>query len=47
MRKAAGTTWADYETNTEIAKELNTTPYLEKNTGIRKKLDMKRKEKAS
>ena len=30
MRKAAGTTWADYETNTEIAKELNTTPYLEK-----------------
>jgi hypothetical protein len=28
-RKSAGYTWPDYETNTEIAKELNITPVLE------------------
>ena len=30
MRKRVENTWTDYETNTEIAKELNTTPSLEK-----------------
>jgi hypothetical protein len=30
MRKAAGYTWRDYKTNTEIAKELNMTPVLDK-----------------
>jgi hypothetical protein len=30
MSKTAGNTWTDYETNTEISKELNTTPGLEK-----------------
>jgi len=29
-RKSTGYTWTDYETNTEIAKELNITPVLEK-----------------
>jgi len=29
-RKTAVYTWTDYKTNTEIAKELNTTPDLEK-----------------
>jgi len=30
MRKTAGYTWTDYKTNTEIAKELNITPVLDK-----------------
>jgi hypothetical protein len=30
MRKRAENTWRDYEINTEIAKELNRTPGLEK-----------------
>jgi hypothetical protein len=30
MRKTAGYSWSDYKTNTEIAKELNTTPVVEK-----------------
>jgi hypothetical protein len=30
MRKTVGKTWTDYEKNTEIAKELNSTPGLEK-----------------
>ena len=29
MRKTTGHTWTDYRTNTEIAKELNTTPCLD------------------
>jgi len=29
-RKSTGYNWEDYETNTEIAKELNITPVLEK-----------------
>jgi hypothetical protein len=28
MRRTAGYTWEDHETNTEIAKELNITPVL-------------------
>jgi len=39
MRKTAGYTLRDYKTDTEIAKELNIIPVLEKkNTGIQKKL---------
>jgi hypothetical protein len=30
MRRTAGYTWTDHKTNTEIAKELNTTPVLDK-----------------
>ena len=30
MRRTAGYTWMDYKTNTEIAKELNITPVLDK-----------------
>ena len=30
MRKTAEYTWTDYKTNTEIAKELNITPMLDK-----------------
>jgi hypothetical protein len=30
MRRTAGYTWADHTTNTETAKELNTTPVLDK-----------------
>jgi hypothetical protein len=30
MRKTAGYTCTDYKTNTEIAKELNITPVLDK-----------------
>jgi hypothetical protein len=30
VRKTAGYTWTDYKTNTEIAKELNITPVLDK-----------------
>jgi hypothetical protein len=29
-RKTAGHTWTDYKPNTKIAKELNTTPVLDK-----------------
>jgi len=37
MRKTAGYTWTDYKTNTEIAKELNITPVLDKIQDHRKK----------
>jgi hypothetical protein len=37
MIKTAGSTWTDYKTNTEIAKELNTTPVLDKIQDYRKK----------
>jgi ABC-type ATPase involved in cell division len=30
MRRTAGYTWTDHKTNTEIAKELNITPVLDK-----------------
>ena len=30
MRRTAGYTWADYKTNTQIAKELKITPILDK-----------------
>jgi hypothetical protein len=30
MRRAAGYTWTDYKTNTQIAKELKITPVLDK-----------------
>jgi DNA-binding CsgD family transcriptional regulator len=30
MRRTAGHTWTDHKTNTEIAKELNITPVLDK-----------------
>jgi hypothetical protein len=30
VRKTAGYTWTDYKTNTELAKELNKTPVLDK-----------------
>jgi hypothetical protein len=30
MRRAAGYTWTDHKTNTDIAKELNITPVLDK-----------------
>ena len=30
MRKTAGYAWIDYKTNTDIAKELNITPDLDK-----------------
>jgi hypothetical protein len=30
MRRTAGYTWTDYKTNTQIAKELNITPILDK-----------------
>jgi hypothetical protein len=30
MRKTAGYTWIDHKTNTEIAKEINVTPVLDK-----------------
>jgi len=30
MRKRTGYTWTNFKTNTEIAKELNTTPVLDK-----------------
>jgi len=36
MRKTAGCTWTDYKTNTEIAKELNITPVLDKIQDYRK-----------
>jgi hypothetical protein len=32
MRKTAEYTWTDSKTNTEIARELNTTPVWDKNT---------------
>jgi hypothetical protein len=30
MRRTAGYTWTDFKTNTQIAKELNITPILDK-----------------
>jgi hypothetical protein len=30
MRRSAGYTWTDHKTNTDIAKELNITPVLDK-----------------
>ena len=30
MRKGTGYTWTNFKTNTEIAKELNITPVLDK-----------------
>jgi hypothetical protein len=36
MRKT-GYTWIDFETNTEAAKEINTTPVLDKTQKYRKK----------
>jgi hypothetical protein len=30
MRRTAGYTWADHKLNTEVAKELNITPVLDK-----------------
>jgi hypothetical protein len=30
MSKTAGYTWTDYTTNTELAKEINITPVLDK-----------------
>jgi len=38
MRKTTGYAFTDYKTNTEITKEVNITSFLEKNTGIQKKL---------
>ena len=38
MRKTAGYAFTGYKTNTEIAKEVNITPVLEKNTGIQQQL---------
>jgi hypothetical protein len=35
MRRTAGYTWTDHKTNTEITKELNITPVLDKNRTIR------------
>ena len=39
MRRTAGYTWTDQETNSQIAKELKLTPVLGKITGIQEKLD--------
>ena len=39
IRNTAGYTWTDCKTNTEIAKELNTTPVLDKIQDYRMKLD--------
>jgi hypothetical protein len=36
--RKTGYTWADFETNTEIAKEINTTPILDKTQEYRRKL---------
>jgi hypothetical protein len=38
MRKTAGYTWTDHKTNTEIAKELNIIPVLDKIQGVQEKL---------
>jgi hypothetical protein len=38
MRRTAGYTWADYKTNTQIAKELKITR-LGQITGVQEKLD--------
>jgi len=38
MRKTAGYTWTGYKTSTEIAKELNITPVLDRIQGMQKKL---------
>jgi hypothetical protein len=34
MRRTAGYAWTDHKTNKEIAKELNVTKVLEKNSGL-------------
>jgi hypothetical protein len=47
MRRTAGYSWTDHKTYTEVAKELNITPVLEKNIGLQEKLDTKRKYNAS
>ena len=39
MRRTAGHTWTDYNTNTQITKELKNNTNLEKNTGVQEKLD--------
>ena len=39
VSRTAGYTWTDYKTNTQIAKELKTTPILKKITGIEEKMD--------
>ena len=36
IKKTAGYTWTDYRTNTEIAKELNITPLLDKTQDYRR-----------
>jgi hypothetical protein len=36
VRKTAGYTWTDYKTNTDISKELNITPVLDKIQDYRK-----------
>jgi len=36
MRKTVGYNWTDYKTNTEIAKELNRTPVLDKTQEYRR-----------
>jgi hypothetical protein len=35
MRRTAGYTWTDHKTNTEISKELNVNPVLEKIQGYK------------
>jgi hypothetical protein len=47
MTKTAGYTWTYYKTNTEIAKELNMTPILDKIQDYRKKLVATYKQQAS
>jgi DNA-binding CsgD family transcriptional regulator len=39
MRRTAGYAWAHHKINTEIAKKLNITQVLDKNTGLQEKLD--------
>ena len=36
MRRTAGFTWTDYETNTQITKELKITPILDKLLGCKR-----------
>jgi hypothetical protein len=37
MRTTDSYTWTDHKTNTDIAKELNTTPVLDKIQGYKRK----------
>ena len=47
MRKTTGYAFTDYKTNTDIAKEVNITPVLEKkNTGMQKVLVTTHKQNA-